>query len=113
MDNLALLLGNGTYLNDLVDLLVLPLVRLGHLLPARDHVVVAVVPSSIVVWGRVNVWAAVWGIMPLVVGSSGICLEAVGWRGCPRRRALVRVHDGRPPAGTEGHTGFGADKAKW
>lgn len=34
------------------------------------------------------------GIVPLVVGSRGVGLEAVGGRGCPVRRAHVGMHGG-------------------
>jgi hypothetical protein len=91
---------SGTYLDDLVDLLVLSLVRLGHLLPSRRHLVLSVFTAAVVIWRGVKV-GVVLGTMPLVVGSCGVRLEVAGWRGCPRRRALVWIHGGRPPAGTE------------
>jgi hypothetical protein len=71
----------GTYLDDLVDLLILPLVRLSHVLASRHHVVVAFFHSTIVVWGRVKVRAAI-GAMPLVICACGVRLEAAGRRGC-------------------------------
>jgi hypothetical protein len=86
-------LPGGTHLDDLVDLLVLPLVRLGHLLPTGHHLVVSFVDTAIVVWRRVEVGVA-FGAMPLVVGSGGVRLEVAGGRGGPRRGALVRVHGG-------------------
>lgn len=46
------------YLNDLVDLLVLPLVRLGHLLTAGHHVVLSFVDASVAVGRRVEVGVA-------------------------------------------------------
>jgi hypothetical protein len=91
----------STYLDDLVDLLVLPLVRLGRVLAVGGHVVVAVVNAAIAVRRGVKVGVAI-GAMPLVVGACGVRLEAAGGRGCARRGALVRVHGGRPPAGTGG-----------
>jgi hypothetical protein len=55
----TVVLGDGTYLNDLVDLVVLPLVRLGHMFAAGDHVVVAVVNAAVAVGRRVEIGVAI------------------------------------------------------
>jgi hypothetical protein len=48
----------GTYLDDLVDFLVLPLVGFGHLLATRGHFVVSLFRGSVAVRGSVEVWVA-------------------------------------------------------
>jgi hypothetical protein len=65
------------YLDDLVNLLVLPLVRLGHVLSTRYHLVVALVGPPVAVWRRSEV-RIVLGAMPLVVGACGIRLKVAG-----------------------------------
>ena len=85
--------GEDKYLDDLVDLVVLP-PRLGGGLSPRHHLAFRLFCASVAVGRRSGVGRHVLAIMPLVVGSCGVGLEVAGRRGCPRRGARVWVHGG-------------------
>lgn len=74
---------SGTYLDDLVDLVVLARIRHGILLGAGCHVVGRVVHAAVTRGVGVEVVVG-GGAMPLVVGACGVGLEVAGGRGCAR-----------------------------
>ena len=97
-------MASGTYLDDLVDFVVVLLVGAGVLIScysysssyssSRHHLAFRFLGTSVAVRGCGRVCSHVLAAMPLVVGASGIGLKIAGRRGCAWRGARVWMHGG-------------------